>query len=375
MKVTAAMVVVPALFSATFAGAQQAGETSPFRYDDDLSVYASCRQHIGCATLKYIPFGQASYLSFGGDIRERVETRGAGLLGFRTKSPDTYDLHRVLLHANGQFGENLRLFVQFGYHDQTGRTRAAPTDVDRFDIQQGFVDVSAKLANGRGIIRVGRAEMSFDDGALIGLRDGPNVRQAWDGVRLSYAAPQLLVDGFAVRPVSVSRGSFDDRSSAGQTLQGVRVTANRLGGRSIGVDAFYYRNTDSRVQLAVGLGRERTDTIGMRVRGQRGPVDYSVGLIRQSGRFGDRPVRALAAHADLGLSLPQPWRPHIAVRVDVLSGGAATPTVHTFNALYPNVAYSTDATIEAPANLVETGLVAKLTPVDKLAVQYSLGGL
>jgi hypothetical protein len=30
--------------------------------------------------------------------------------------------------------------------------------------------------------------MSFDDGAIIGLLDGPNVRQVWDGVRFTYVA-------------------------------------------------------------------------------------------------------------------------------------------------------------------------------------------
>ena len=49
--------------------------------------------------------------------------------------------------------------------------------------------------------------------------------------------------------------------------------------------------------------------------------------------------------------------PRLGVRTDVLSGGggATWHRAHVFNALYPNYAYSTEATIEAPANLIQAG--------------------
>ena len=67
---------------------------------------------------------------------------------------------------------------------------------------------------------------------------------------------------------------------------------------------------------------------------------------------------------------------HVGVRADVLSGGApAEHTVGTFNALYPNVSYSTEATIEAPANLVQVGAVARVDPAAALSLQYTVEGL
>ena len=38
--------------------------------------------------------------------------------------------------------------------------------------------------------------MAYDEGALIGLRDGPNVRQVWDGLQSCYVLPEARIDAF-----------------------------------------------------------------------------------------------------------------------------------------------------------------------------------
>ena len=126
----------------------------------------------------------------------------------------------------------------------------------------------------------------------------------------------------------------------------------------LGLDAFWYGNRNRSVALFGAAGAERTDTFGARVRERAAAFDGSVGLIGQTGTAaGGREVRAFSLHGDWGWTFSNaPWSPHVTLRVDVLSGGAPTANrVSTFNALYPNVAYSTEATIEAPANLVQVG--------------------
>jgi hypothetical protein len=142
------------------------------------------------------------------------------------------------------------------------------------------------------------------------------------------------------------------------------------------LDAFYYRNINPKVSLFPASGKEATNTFGARLRGADGPFDFSGGVIGQTGELDTRPVRAFSAHLDAGWSLPAPWAPHLLLRTDVLSGGNLRQnTVETFNGLYPNVAYSTEATIEAPANLIQTGLVARANPFRSLTLQYTLEGL
>ncbi|PLC40607.1 hypothetical protein C0Q88_22700 [Ralstonia pickettii] len=351
--------------------------TSPFRYDDDPTAFSKAGSEDLYGKLKFTPLSKESYLSFGADLRERFESNNVGLLGFRTATDDTYWLHRLLIHTDLHIDSNLRAFFQLGNHNEIGRRpKAAPTDVDRLDVQQGFLDFSRNAGPGQVTLRAGRAEMSYDDGALIGLRDGPNVRQVWDGVRASYVEEKWRWDAFAVRPVQVEAGVFDDRTLPGQKLSGVHVTGSPLGMESLAVDAFYYHNVNPQVNFLAATEEETTDTLGARVRGVSGRMDFSLGGTSQHGRFGDRRVRAFSAHADAGLTLPAPWAPHIQLRGDILSGGdSAGGTVKTFNALYPNVAYSTEATIEAPANLVEAGIVVKAHPKETLTLQYTVESL
>jgi hypothetical protein len=363
----------PASAAATDAGSPPA---SPFRYDDDPTVYANALRDEPYAELKYIPLGSQDYLSFGADLRERVEASDVGLLGFRDPDPDAYDLHRLLVFADLQLGPDLRGFIQLGDEEEVGRTPGpAPTDVDQLDLSQAFVDASANLAGGRATLRLGRAEMSFDDGAIIGLRDGPNVRQVWDGARLTYVAGPWRWDAFAVAPVSVQPGVFDDRPLHDQSIEGVHLTVAPAG--NLAADAFYYHNLNPQVSLYGASGEERTDTFGLRLRGSRGALDGSVGGIGQTGDADGREVRAFALHGDVGWRFANlPWAPHVTLRGDVLSGGDPKGAhIATFNALYPNVAYSTEATIEAPANLIQSGLVASADPLRTVILAYTLEGL
>ena len=351
---------------------------SPFRYDDDLRPFMqpAARQDL-YGSLKFIPLGESAYLSFGADLRERLEASDTTLLGIKGSESQTYDLHRLLVHADLHLDDDARVFGQLGDHTEIGRRPASvPTDVDRLDLSQLFIDLSHSFADGRGTLRIGRQEMSYDDGALIGLRDGPNVRLVWDGVRASYVSGGWQWDAFSVRPVSAKPGVFDDDRLPGQTLDGLHVTATFS--PAAAMDAFWYRNRNPSVALFGAAGPEQTDTFGVRLRGKLNAFDGSIGGIRQTGdASGGREVRAFAAHADAGWSPPAlPWSPHIALRADVLSGGAATTSrVSTFNGLYPNVAYSTEATIEAPANLIQTGLVVRIAPAAAFTVQYLVEGL
>ena len=350
--------------------------SSPFRYDDDPTVYASAPADDLYARFKYIPLAPTDYLSFGADLRERVEASDIGLLGFRNPGSDAYDLHRLLVFADLQLGPDLRGFVQLGDHEEVGRTPAAiPTDIDKLDLSQAFLDASADVAGGRATLRFGRAEMSFDDGAIIGLRDGPNVRQVWDGARLTYVAGPWRWDAFAVEPVSVTPGVFDDAPLHDQSIEGVHLTVAPAG--PLAADSFYYHNLNPQVSLYGAAGEERTDTFGLRLRGSHAALDGSIGGIGQTGDADGRSVRAFALHGDVGWRFAGlPWTPHVTLRTDVLSGGDPKAAhIATFNALYPNVAYSTEATIEAPANLIQSGVVATVNPLRDVSLQYTLEGL
>jgi hypothetical protein len=364
------------LLTLSLFGGGVGAQNSPYRYDDDPTIYADAPADDLYARLKYIGLGDQDYLSLGADLRERVESSSLTTLGFRDRDADAYDLHRLQVFADLQIGADLRAFLQLGNEQEVGRAPAAlPTDINRFDLAQGFVDLSHDVGDGRATLRLGRAEMSFDDGALISLRDGPNVRQVWDGARLSYIAGAWHLDAFAVDPVSVQPGVFVDHPIEGGSLQGVHLTVTPSAASAL--DAFYYHNRAPGVVFYGAAGEETTDTAGIRLRGNAQGVDGSLGAIGQIGSIAGRDVEAFALHGDVGYEIPGlAWSPHVTVRSDILSGGDPKAAhLGTFNALYPNYAYSTEATIEAPSNLEQVAGVFKVRPATSLSLQYTAEGL
>ena len=354
----------------------QAG--SPFRYDDDVSEYAAPGARVNLYDeLKYVPLGNnaGEYLSFGADLRERVEVNSNALLGYGNRGPNAYDLHRLLLFADVHY-DGFQVFVQLGNATEAGRAPGPlPTDIDRGDLAQGFIDYAFAAGPGSLTVRGGRFEMAYDEGALIGLRDGPNVRQVWDGFQSFYALPAARIDAFLVRPVGVGPGYFDDRTLAGQTLWGMHVSASPAPIAPVRITAFYYGDTMPDVAFYPQRGHERTHTAGLRLLAAEGGFDGSIGGIGQIGNLASRNVTAWAVHGDAGWTFDTPWTPRLGLRSDILSGGSGGGTVHTFNALYPNYAYSTEATIEAPANLVQVGATLGLHPLDSVTINTTLEGL
>jgi hypothetical protein len=158
-------------------------------------------------------------------------------------------------------------------------------------------------------------------------------------------------------------------------LEGVHVTV--APSSEVAADAFYFHNRNPSVSLYEAAGLEDTDTLGLRVRASIPPFDGSIGAIGQTGSADARPVRAFALHTDFGWTASAgDLTSRLGLRADVLSGGDPKAAhVATFNALYPNVAYSTEATIEAPANLVQVGLIASVRPKHNFTLQYTVEGL
>ena len=333
--------------------------------------------------LKYAPITSVTdgYVSLGADLRERIESYDYGYFGLVQASHTTYELHRALVDADVHL-DQVRIFMQLGnYTESSRKPDALPTDDDRGDVQQAFIDYAPTLGGGRLTLRTGRFETKFGEGLIVSPRDGPNIRQAWDGVQAFYEWPEIRIDVLAVRPVTDKPGYFDDTSNAKQSLWGAYATLNGQGAQHYDVDLYYFGNVNHAVSLYTGShapGEEHTSTFGGRWYGSVGGFDSTNELAIQTGHFNARNVLAFAVHNEAGWTFPKAvWMPRIGVKADVLSG-SRNPlfgTVGTFNALYPNVSYGSDAVLEAPANLIEAGLDVHLHPIDALDIQYTGGGL
>jgi hypothetical protein len=113
------------------------------------------------------------------------------------------------------------------------------------------------MADGRFTLRAGRQELSFGSMRMIDVREGPNTRASFDGVRAFWAAPNgLRMDAFYTRPVIPRFEAFNDRSSQANQLWGAYATSPIAAVPGLGVDAYYLGHERNDVRLAQGLADE-----------------------------------------------------------------------------------------------------------------------
>ncbi|WP_342379362.1 alginate export family protein [Myxococcus stipitatus] len=142
--------------------------------------------------VKNIPLGEQVSLSLGGQHRLRYELT-EGLAG---PMPESVLFSRNLLHVDAHAGP-FRAFIQWGGHYALGAPpRDEPPGSDLFDVQQAFVEWAATFRDVQFVARVGRQEMALGSTRWVGIRDGTNVRQAFDIARLTLTGADWSVEGF-----------------------------------------------------------------------------------------------------------------------------------------------------------------------------------
>ncbi|HEV2605597.1 MAG TPA: alginate export family protein [Microvirga sp.] len=354
------------------AHAQDAGltrpELQPHRFDEDWrALCAPAQQTEVFDGLKCIALGKGATLTLGGELRERFELVRNPDFGIEQRS-DRVLLHRAMLHADLRIGDSVRAFAQFGLFDTSGRQGPeTPTDVGRLDLVQGFVDVSALLGSGRATLRGGRQEMSFGSSRLVGVREGPNVRRAFDGVRALWSAGERRADAFYVRPVTLAPGAFDDQTNDAEAFWGVYGSSPVM--EALKADVYYLGLERDRSRFALGTDRERRHTIGVRLFGRSDGWDWDVEAAYQFGSFGARTIRAWTVASDVGFTFEGArFSPRLGLKADIASGDRdpADGRLGTFNALYPKLPYFSEASLVAPAN------IADLHPTVGLALTRTL---
>ena len=337
------------------------------RYDEDYSFLREPR----CRTdlwdpLKYLTSTHALPvdLTLGIDVRERFEHFNTFDWGGVPSSPGGYLLQRVMPHAALHFGPYVRVFFQLTSNLVWGRD-PRPLDRDDLDVLQAF----ASLSLGSFTLRGGRQEVQYADSRLVSIREGPNVRLAFDGLRLIQRIERLQLDGFALVPVQVRPGIFDDRPEPGQWFWGLYATGPVF--PWLGLDLYYLGRFRETATFEQGTERELRHTVGTRIWGAPGGWDYNVELAYQAGTFGEGTIAAWMVASDAGYTVELlPGRPRFGAQANAASGDSnpGSADLQTFNPLFPRGAYFSQANLIGPLNLVNFHPAMTLRPIDKLEI-------
>jgi hypothetical protein len=294
--------------------------------------------------LKYRSLGRENwYFSIGGEIREVVEDVKNDNWGDQPYT-NAFFLQRYMLDADWHFGSRVRAFVQVKSGLESYR-RGGPRQIDekKLDFEAAFVDIDTSGGKKGPVVRLGRQELDYGSGRLVSVREGPNVRQSFDGVKIRSQYGSWRIDGFAVRPDLDEPGYFNNVPDHRSAFWGIYATGPLR--RGLSLDAYYLGLDRKQATFNRGTARELRHSLGLRlwrsVATQKRDWDFDYEGVWQFGCFGSGDIRAWTLASDTGYSFPtRRLRPRLSVKADISSGD--DPRQHslgTFNPIFPTGDY------------------------------------
>lgn len=329
------------------------------RYNEDWSVL---RHQPASAdpfdSLKYLPLATDPdiYLTLGGEARLKYELYDQSVFNQKPADDDGFLLQRYLFHADLHARPYFRIFGQLQSSLEDFRAGGPrPTDRDDLDLHQAFADIIAPLdAEHTLTLRAGRQEMAYGSQRLISVRESPNNRLAFDAIRLLAKLNAWQADVWLGQPVETDRGLFDDQRTSDVTFWGAYATGPVDFIPGLRADFYYLGLLRENARFARGTAEERRHSLGTRLFGKRGALDWNFEFVGQFGTFGNADILAWTTSSDAGWTFVEtPGKPRVFLRSDIASGDHGGSTLGTFNPLFPRGAYFNEAALIGPQNLMD----------------------
>ncbi len=351
-----------------------------FRWQENWSFLSDPAAKTNFAdSLKYIPLDTEDplrYISFGLTLRERYENKNDPSFGINHTPNKSYLIHRLEVHADAHLTDQTRLFVQIENALAPGLAKPGPADVNKLDLRLLFLDTSGPLGSGIYKLRIGRQEMAFDLQRFISVRDGPNVRQAFDAIWGDYEQGAWRLSGFKSRPVQYQNHTdFDDYSSDHITYQGARIQRHvGEGDASITLSNYHQDNAHD---LAAS-GAESRNNIDVHYTGSTDGMDWDAEGMQQLGHVGAKRVNAWGIGSLLGYTFTDlSLKPRLSIQLDAASGNHNPSGTHieTFNPLFPNGYYLNLSGYTGYTNFIHFKPALTLSTLSNMKLFFGLGML
>jgi len=352
-----------------------------YRWQEDWSALANpnVNPESGDA-LKYIPLSSVDskrYLSFGATLRERYEDNNAPMFGTAGNKANGYLLHRLELHADAHVTDDTRIFAQIENTLAPGLNTPNPAQVNKLDLRLLFADTQGTLGDGTYKLRIGRQEIAFDLQRFVSVRDGPNVRQAYDAIWADYEIRPWRFTAFDSHPVQYQNHTdFDDASNTHLTYGGGRIQRQIEGAGELSLTLSQFHQAN--VHFLAGSGNELRNNIDMHYTGTRQGFDWDIEAMQQSGSLGSKRVNAWGVGSLMGYTLAATsWTPRLGLQLDAASGDKNLSDQHvgTFNPLFPNGYYVTLSGYTGYTNFIHLKPSLTLNPVSGIKCLFAIGTL
>ena len=360
------------------------------RYDDNFKSLAEDSAHAFTLLPEikslHLKSDHRFFIAFGGEIREQLqvfnnESWGSlppGVTESNTGKP--YLLQRYMFHSNLQLSRYVRIFgeLKSGFVNHRATGPRPGIDEDHLDLHQAFADINLfPSANSFITLRTGRQELNYGASRLISVNEGPNVRQAFQGIKLLSGFGNTKIDAFYTNPVTNLAGSFDDKANKAIKLYGL-YTSNKTPALADGnLDAYFIGYHNDVSSYLKGNGVENRYSFGLRLYSNPGSaLSYDVEAIYQTGTFATDHISAYMAVAEMSYTFKTAGtQPVIGLVGQIASGDRGkTGRLNTFNPLYTRVYFGLGMPYW-PSNLMQLTPTFEIKPVKKLTVDAAVHSL
>src|SRR6266853_3255788 len=344
------------------------------RFDEDYSCLTNQANRTDLFDpAKYIPLRKDDplwYLSFGGELRERVEGNYDPNFGIGGVGSDSYLLQRMTLSADVHLGERVRFFVEGISGIVEGESHTPPPiQQDPGDLQFAFVDAVPLLTEDERLtLRVGRFGMSFGAGRLVATRAAPNIPFRFDGFEALYSRPGWNVTAFLTQPVKDS-GHIDSEDHS-TTFWGIYATHYFDAPHTLGLDLYYFGIHREDGKYASGTADEHRHTLGAREFGAWNHWDLEGEQALQVGSFGNDSILAWTVAINAGYTWDTTWNPRLGLKAGATSGdnNSSDGRLETFDALFFKSGYFNDASLIRPQNIISVHPNLTVHPLQKVTI-------
>jgi hypothetical protein len=342
----------------------------PLRYDEDYAYLAKDSSKDWYREMKYAPVSKHghSFISVGGEVRFQYFYLKNEDWGDAPPDKDGYVLTRYLAHADLHAGKHFRLFTQLQSSLINGKSNSSPVEQNELELHQAFFDINANVAGGKWMLRAGRQELSYGSQRLISVRELPNNRQSFDGIKSVWKKDLYQADFFYSHYVAAKKGIFNDGFNKNVQLWGAYFTRNKIPFLQ-NIDLYYLGLRKKTATFDDGEGRELRHSVGSRVWNNKQNWQYDLEGVYQWGSLDANTISAWTASANVSYTFSSShWQPLVGVKTELISGDKnyQDGRLNTFNPLFPKGAYFGLAALIGPANLLD------IHPYIELAVAKNL---
>ncbi|MCM0667635.1 alginate export family protein [Flavobacterium tyrosinilyticum] len=330
---------------------QQINEFNFLRYNDVISIDSTNQSLYYKAKQITISKKSQSFLFFGAENRTQYQYFENENWDENLKDNNGFLLNRTLFYGDLKVGNSFRLFSQLQSSVGISRENPNPIEENPLDLHQLFIDVNFRNIK----FRIGRQELYYGSQRLISVREGPNSRQAFDAMKITFNKKNFSADAFYSYHVKNRFGNFNDKIGDDTKLIGFYSLLSEI--KYVNNVEIYLLNLQkSKSAFNTFSGSENRNTVGFRIFGNQSNWFYDIEAAYQFGRFERKNIKAwtFSVNNYYSYSIKKSIQ-KIGLKAEYISGDKiqTNQSLETFNPLFPRGAYFGLASLIGPSNLID----------------------